>query len=91
VDGALAGRLQVIHRKIAVGYGIEAVAGRRGETERARGRLAVDGKTRSSQRRAAQRAFVHPRPRIGKPAAIAPRHLVIGHQVMAQRHRLRGL
>ncbi len=41
--------------------------------------------------RGAERAFVEPRARIGKPAAVARRHLHIGEQMMAERHRLRRL
>jgi hypothetical protein len=47
------------------------------------------GKAGAGQRRRAQRAFVHPRARIGKARTIAAEHLDIGHQVMAQSHRLR--
>jgi hypothetical protein len=40
---------------------------------------------------AAQRAFVHPLHGIGKAAAITAQHLDIGHQMVAQRDRLRHL
>ena len=39
----------------------------------------------------AERAFVHPRPRVGEARNVAAQHLVIGHQMMAERHRLRDL
>jgi hypothetical protein len=38
-----------------------------------------------------QRAFVHPRPRIGKARPVPRQHLDIGHHVMPPGHRLRGL
>ena len=53
--------------------------------------MPVDGKARARQRRSAQRAFIHPRARIGKPRAVARDHLDIGHHVVAPGHRLRGL
>jgi hypothetical protein len=52
---------------------------------------AVEREAGARERRRAQRALVHPRPRIGKARTVPLRHLVIGHQVMAQSHRLRGL
>ena len=55
------------------------------------GRLAVDREAGAGQRRRAQRAFVQPRPRVGEAAAVARQHLVIGHQMMAERHRLARL
>ena len=61
------------------------------ETERLRSRFAVDREAGSGQRRTAERAFVHPRARIGKPAAVTPEHLDIGHQVKAEGHGLRCL
>ena len=53
--------------------------------------VAVDRKAGAGQRRAAERALVQPRARIGEARAVARGHLVIGHQVVAERHRLRGL
>ncbi|VVT11762.1 conserved hypothetical protein [Erythrobacter sp. EC-HK427] len=88
---ALAGRGEEIQGEIAVAYRIKAVRGRRGKAQRLRGHIAVDGKPRSRQGRAAERALVEPRPRFGKARHIATYHLVISHQMMAQRHRLRGL
>ena len=52
---------------------------------------AVDRKRGAGERRGAERAFVEPAPAIGKPAAVAPEHLDIGQQVMAEGHRLGDL
>ena len=82
---------QVIEREIAVGHRIEAVGGRHGKTERLGGGVAVDRKARPRQRRRAQRALARPPVRIDEARAVACRHFVIGHEVVTQRHRLRGL
>jgi hypothetical protein len=90
VQRGAAPRHQVIEREIAVRYRIEAVRGRPVKAQRLRG--GVRGRSESRCRPAPPRpaGTVHPRARIGKARGRA-RHLVIGHQVMAQRHRLRGL
>src|SRR3546814_5887350 len=61
------------------------------EAKRLRRHEAVGRKAGSGKRRRAKRAFVQPCPRIGKAAKVAARHFMIGHQMMAQRHRLRHL
>ncbi len=53
--------------------------------------MAVDRERGSGQRGGAERRFVQPLAGIGKPAAVARGHLDIGQQMMAERHRLRGL
>ena len=53
--------------------------------------IAVDRKRRAGERGGAERAFVEPLARIGEAAAVARRHLHIGQQMMAERHRLRRL
>ena len=46
------------------------------------------GNGRAGQRRRAQRALVHPRPGVGEARGVAGEHLDIGHQVVAEGHRL---
>src|SRR3546814_4436253 len=48
------------------------------------------GKARPGQRRRAQRAFVEAGAGVGEAAAVAADHLMIGHEVMAERHRQIG-
>ena len=50
--------------------------------------VAVEVEPRSRQRRAAERAFVHPLARRDEPAAVADDHFAISEQMMAKRHRL---
>ena len=78
-------------REIAVGDGIERICRRPVEAQRRGGRLAVDRERGAGQRRGAQRQFVEPPPAIGEPAAVAPEHLDIGQQMMAEGHRLGDL
>mgnify|MGYP007006567866 CR=1 FL=1 len=52
--------------------------------------MTVDRKAGASQRGCTQRRAVHPRARIGKARTIARGHFVIGHEVMAERDRLRA-
>ena len=52
------------------------------------GHLPVDREGRAGQRGGAQRALVHPRPGVGEAAGVAAEHLDIGHQVVAEGHRL---
>ena len=82
---------QELQREVAVRHGIERIGGRPVETQRLRRHRAVDRERGAGQRRAAQRAFVQPAAAIGEPAAVAVQHLDIGQQMMAERHRLRGL
>ena len=80
-----------LDREIAVGHGVERICRRPVEAERGRGRVAVDRKRGAGERGGAERAFVEAPPAIGEPPAVAPDHLDIGHQVMAERHRLGDL
>ena len=81
---------QIIEREIAVRDRVERIGGRPVEAERQRGRLAVDRKAGAGQRGGAERAFVEPRAGVGEARAVAAQHLVIGHQMVAERHRLGG-
>ncbi len=78
-------------REIPVRYGIERVCRRPVEAQRRSGRRAVDRERGARKSGGAERRFVHPAPTIGKPPAVAPDHFHIGHQVVAQRHRLGDL
>ena len=49
------------------------------------------GKRGAGQRGGAQRALVHPRAGVGEARGVAAEHLDIGHQVVAEGHRLGGL
>jgi hypothetical protein len=87
----MGGGHQEIEREVAVGDRIEAVGGRHRESQRLGGSVAVDREARPRERRRAERALARPAMRIDKARTIALRHLVIGHQVMAERDGLRGL
>ncbi len=65
--------------------------GRPIEAQRLGGGVPVDGKGRAGQGRGAQRAFVHAGAGVGKASCVAAEHLDIGHQVVAEGHRLGGL
>ena len=91
MDGAHRGRGQVIEHEVAIGDGVDRVRGRLIEAQGSGRGLAVDRKARPGQRRGTERAFVEPHARIGKAPAIAPQHLDIGQEVMAEGHRLGGL
>ena len=66
---------------------IELRAGRSKAKARG-GRVAVDRKAGAGQRGGAERAFVEPRAGVGEAAAIAPEHLDIGQEMMAEGDRL---
>ena len=85
-----AGRQRLQH-EIAVGDGVERIRHRPRKAERLRRHGAVDRKRRAGERAGAERAFIEPLARIGEAAAVARRHLDIGEQMMAERHRLRRL
>ena len=91
MERGLHGGGQEFDGEIAVGYRVEAVCHRYVKAQRFCGRGAVDWKRRASERRCAKRRLVQPRSAVGIPAAVALCHLVIGHQMMAQSHRLRDL
>eukprot|EP01035_Chromulina_nebulosa_P034683 gene34683-biopygen22585 len=88
---ALRGGGEIFDREVAVRHAVERIARRPVEAERRGRRIAIDRETRPGQRGRAQRAAIEPRARIGKAPAVARDHLMIGHQMMAERHRLRAL
>ena len=85
------GRREKFDREISVRHRIERIGGRAVETQRLSGHFAVDRKGGAGQGGGAERAFVEPAPAVGKPAAIAPDHLDIGHQMMPEGDRLGDL
>ena len=87
----IAAAASVSSDEVAVGYGVERIGHRPVEAERLRGHVAVERKRGAGKRRGAERRFVQPLARVGKPAAVARRHLDIGEQMMAEGHRLRRL
>ena len=80
MDRGERGGVEIIDDEVAVADRVEAVGGRAVEAERGGGRVAVEVEAGPGQRGAAQRAFVHPRARVGEAAAVADQHLAIGEQ-----------
>ena len=91
VHGADRGGGQELQREIAVRHGVQRVRRRPVEAQRGRGHAAVDRERGARQRRRAQRAYIQPARGVGQPAAVAIQHLHVRQQMMAERHRLRGL
>ena len=79
------------NRKIAIGDGIERIGRRSIKAERGARGKAVDREGRARQGRGTERVFVKSGPTIGKARSIAPDHLHIGKQMMAERDRLGDL
>ena len=84
-------RRQCFQRKIAVGDRIHTIAHRPVKTERFSRHIAVNIKPGAGQSGSAERAFIHPRPCIGKTAGIARQHFDISQKMMAESDRLRRL
>jgi hypothetical protein len=84
-------RSQIFDSKVAVGHAVHAVRGRSVKIKRTRGCAPVDREGGSRQCGRSQWRLVHPPCAIGKAAAVAFRHFIIGHQMMAERHRLGDL
>ena len=91
MQAGLRGGRQIIEREVPVGNAVETVRRRAVEAERIGSPFAVDREASSRERCTAQRTLVHPHPRVREARDVAPEHLVIGHEVMTQRHRLRDL
>ncbi len=91
MDRAKRGGGQEFHDIVAVRHGIERVRHGCVETQRLGGVLAIDRMRRAGQRRRAKRRFVQARAAIAQAAAVAPEHLDIGEQVMAEGDGLRRL
>ncbi len=84
-------RRQGFQHEVAVRDRIERIGHRPVEAERLRRRIAIDRERSAGQRRGTERGFVETLARVGKAAAVAPRHLDIGEQMMPEGHGLRGL
>ena len=84
-------RRQELQREIPVRHRIQRIGHGPVEPQKVRRHLPVDRKGRARQGRRAKGAFVHPRPRIGKPPGIAAQHLDISHHVMTPCDGLRRL
>ena len=91
MQAALRCRGEIIDCEVAVRYAVDAVGGGSLETERIGSRVAIEREAGAGKRCAAQRGLVHACTGIVEARQITPKHLVIGHQVMAERHRLRDL
>ncbi len=91
MHGANGRRRQRLQREVAVGDGIDGIAGRPVEAERRGGAVAVEGKSGAGQGGGAQRRFVEPPPGVGEAAAVAGEHLHIGQQMVAEGDRLGAL
>ena len=90
MKAALRGSRQIIDREIAVGNAVEAVRGRSVETERVGGALAIDWEAGAGQRGLPSGlSFIRVRASANRERR--GEHLVIGHQMVAERHRLRDL
>ena len=73
-----------LDREIAVGDGIDRIRGRAVEAERGGGPVAVDRKSGAGERGGAERGLIEAAATIGEAAAVAPEHLHIRQQVMAE-------
>ena len=91
VKRALRGAGEIFDRKIAVRHRVERVARRPVEAERSGGGVAIDRETSAGERRGAERRQVHAGAGIAEAADVAPRHLYISHQMVAERDGLRRL
>jgi len=77
--------------EVAVADGVERVEADLVEAELRSDELAVDRVAGAGQRRRAQRQAVDALAAVFEPFGVAPAHLVIGHQVVAESHRLGDL
>ena len=84
-------RSEELDREIAIRNRVERV--RRGtvEAERSCSHIAIDRERGSGERCSPERGLVEPAPAIGEAGAVAPDHLDIGHQMVAESHRLGDL
>jgi hypothetical protein len=77
--------------EVAIGHGVQAVAGGAGEPQRGGSARAIDGQAGARQGPGPQRGLVGPAGGVQEATAIAAQHLGVGHEVMAQGHHLRAL
>ena len=78
--------------EVAIGDGVEAVVRRPAREPQRGGRVrAIDRQPGSRQRARAERRLPRAPFGVDEAPTIAPQHLGVGHQVMAERHHLRAL
>ncbi len=80
-----------LEREVAIGDAVERIGGRPVEAERLGGHVAVDRERGAGERRRAERTFVEALARVLEAPRVAPQHLDIGHEMMAEGDRLRRL
>ena len=85
------GRRERLEREVAVGDAVERIGGRPVEKKRLGGHLAVDRERGAGERGGAERTFVEALARVLEAPRIAPQHLDIGDEMMAEGDRLRRL
>jgi len=84
-------RRHEFEREVAVCDAVERIRGRPVEAERRCRRVAVDRKRGAGERSRAERALVEAFAAIGEAPAVAAEHLDIGHEMVAEGHRLGNL
>ena len=80
-----------LSQKIAVARNVEAVRGDSGEPKQSRGRLPINGQTRSRESRRAERQHVDSLQAVGESLAVALELLAIGQPVVSGHHGLSAL
>ena len=80
-----------LEREVAIGDAVERIGGRPVEVKRLRGHVAVDRERGAGERGGAKRTFVEALARVLEAPRVAPQHLDIGHEMMAEGDRLRRL
>ena len=84
VHGADCRNRQEFQRKIAVGYGVDGVAGGLTEAKRLSRHVPVDRETRAGECGGADRAFVQVFDGVAHPLPVPAEHFDIGHAMMAE-------
>ena len=85
------GRGAELDGEVAIRHRVERIRADAVETQRFRHHRAIDRIGGAGERGRAQRQAVHALAAVGEPFAVAREHLEIGHQVVAEGHRLRHL
>jgi hypothetical protein len=91
VDRAVGERRDCLDQEVAVGHGVERVAGDAAEAELGGGHLSIERKRRAGERARSERRDVQAPRRIFEPRAIALEHLAVREQVVGEAHGLRAL
>ncbi|MND46487.1 hypothetical protein D3C80_373620 [compost metagenome] len=82
--GADRGDRQEFQREIAVGDGVDGVAGRLAEAERLRRHVAVNGVAGAGKSGSTDRAFIQMLDGVAHAGAVTAEHFHIGHAMMAE-------